>query len=72
MTLPCTGDEHLAKGSRRQREGVHAARKALYGISMPLFGTNDTQRSLHNVAAAVNAGQPFPHGTFSAGPKDRL
>jgi hypothetical protein len=54
-----------------QREGVHGTRKTLYGISMPLFGTNDTQRSLHNVAAAVNAGHPFPRGTFSAGPKDR-
>jgi enoyl-CoA hydratase/carnithine racemase len=54
-----------------QCEGVHGARKALYGISMPLFGTDDTQRALRNVAAAVNAGQPFPRATFSAGPKDR-
>ena len=54
-----------------QRQGVPGARKALYDISMPLFGTDDTQRALHNVAAAVNAGQSFPRTTFSAGPKDR-
>jgi enoyl-CoA hydratase/carnithine racemase len=54
-----------------QSEGVRGARKALYDISMPLFGTNDTQRALHNVAAAVNAGQPIPRATFNAGPKDR-
>jgi hypothetical protein len=34
-------------------------------------GTDDTQRALHNVAAAVNAGQPFPRAIFGAGPKDR-
>jgi hypothetical protein len=38
---------------------------------MPLFRTDDTQRALHNVAAAVNSGQPFPRAIFSAGPKDR-
>jgi enoyl-CoA hydratase/carnithine racemase len=54
-----------------QSEGVRGARKALYDISMPLFGTDDTQRALHNVAAAVNAGQPIPRAIFSAGPKDR-
>jgi hypothetical protein len=54
-----------------QSEGVRGARKALYDISMPLFGTDDTQRALHNVAAAVNAGQPIPRATFNAGPKDR-
>jgi hypothetical protein len=54
-----------------QREGVYGARKSLYDISMPLFWTDDTQQALHNVAAAVNAGQSFPRTTFSAGPKDR-
>ena len=54
-----------------QSEGVPGARKAPYDISMPLFRTDDTQRALHNVAAAVNAGQPFPRAIFSAGPKDR-
>jgi hypothetical protein len=54
-----------------QREGVPGARKALYDVSMPLLGTEDTQRALHNVAAAVNAGQRFPRTTFSAVPKDR-
>ena len=51
-----------------EREGVSGSRKALYDLSMPLFETEDTQRALRNVAAAVTEGKPIPRATFEATP----
>ncbi|WP_024519627.1 enoyl-CoA hydratase/isomerase family protein [Bradyrhizobium sp. Tv2a-2] len=47
------------------RDGEKEAKAALYGVSMPLFETEDVQAALRNAAEAVNGGKPFPKATFS-------
>ncbi len=45
-------------------EGPKSAMDAWYGLSMPLFDTDDVQTALRNAVDAIGAGTPFPAARF--------